>query len=646
MPGLPTLPLPFAWPRRLRVRSVPSGGDQRSRTGTRSLADLIAPAAVEVTRDHLRLEQQYVRVLAVTGYPRTVSPGWLDPLLRFAEPLEVSLHLNRLESAPMISTLTHQLAALHSSRLLADRHGRLADPERETAYEDAERLRDALQRGDQQVFSVSLYVQVRATSPQGLDLLTQRVERTLDGMLTQSRVALFEQDRGFASCLPQADDRLGVGHNMDTSSVVTMFPFSASALTMPAGVLYGIATDSQTPVLIDPFDRSLENSNLAIFATSGAGKSFFCKLLLLRSMLRGIDAIVIDPEDEYRVLCRAVDGQYVRLASSSGQHLNPFDLPLGDSTDGEERDPLAEQVVALLAFLELMAAEPGQPLTNQECGLLDRALHQTYAEAGIQRGRPATYARPAPLLRDLYGVLTRSEDAVAQDLASRLERYVLGSLAGLFDGPTNVALDSRFLVFNLQRLERELRPLAIHAITSFVWSRVRQEIRPRLLVVDEAWSLLQYEQGAAFLDAMARRARKYALGLVTITQDVADALGNAHGRTVLTNAACTLLLKQSSSTIGPVADAFALSNEERHYLLGAAKGEGLLFCRNTHLALRVVASPKEYALATTAPQDRTASDVAQSGQSRPWLDQDGAGTTRPLRPSAKDLRRRYEESEA
>jgi conjugal transfer ATP-binding protein TraC len=401
-----------------------------------------------------------------------------------------------------------------------------------------------------------------------------------------------------------------------------MFPFSSSALTMPAGVLYGIATASHSPVLIDPFDRSLENSNLAIFATSGAGKSFFCKLLLLRSRLRGIDAIVIDPEDEYRALCRALEGQYVRLASTSGQHLNPFDLPLDD------------------AFLELMLAELDRPLSNQERGLLDRALHQTYAEAGIQRGRPATYGRPAPLLRDLYGVLTRSEDAVARGLASRLERYVLGSLAGLFAGPTNVALDSRFLVFNLQRLERELQPLAIHAITAFVWNRVRQEVRPRLLVVDEAWSLLQYEQGAAFLGAMARRARKYALGLVTITQDVADALGNAHGRTVLTNAACTLLLKQSSSTIGPVAEAFALSDEERHYLLGAAKGEGLLFCRNTHLALHVVASAKEYALATSAPQDRTAGDVAQSSS---WMDPEGG--TRPPYPGATKPDRWHHESE-
>lgn len=644
MTVLPAFSLPPSWRRRRRTHPLLASTEPCSRTGTRSIADLIAPAAVEVTRDHLRLEQQYVRILAVTGYPRTVSPGWLDPLLLFDEPIEISLHITRLESAPMIATLTQQLAALESSRRQADRHGRLADPERDTAAKDAGWLRNVLQRGDQQVFDVALYVQVRATSPGALDLLTQRVERTLAGMLAQSRVSLFEQDRGFLSCLPQAQDRLLAAQTMDTTSVVTMFPFSSSAITMPAGVLYGVATASQSPVLIDSFDRSLENSNLAIFATSGAGKSFFCKLLLMRGMLRGIDAIVIDPEDEYRALCRAVDGQYVRLASTSGQHLNPFDVPLGDPTDGDGRDPLAEQVVALLAFLELMVAEPDHPLTTHERGLLDRALYQTYAEADIQRGRPATYARPAPLLRDLYGVLVRSEDSVAQGLASRLERYVLGSLAGLFDGPTNVALDSRFLVFNLQRLERELRPLAIHAITSFVWSRVRQEIRPRLLVVDEAWSLLQYEQGAAFLDAMARRARKYALGLVTITQDVADALSNAHGRTVLTNAACTLLLKQSPSTLGPVADAFALSDEERHYLLGAAKGEGLLFCRNTRLALRVVASPREYALATTAPQDRTVGDVAPPGQPRVWSGDEES--TRPRGSASARSRPRFEESEA
>ncbi|MGI8915256.1 MAG: VirB4-like conjugal transfer ATPase, CD1110 family [Chloroflexota bacterium] len=607
--------------------------EQRLALGARSLADFIAPAAVEVARNHVRLEHQYVRVLAVTGYPRTVSPGWLDALLAFAEPIEVSLHLTPLASRPMIATLTHKLVGLDSSRVLADRQGRLSDPERETAYADADQLREALQRGDERLFSVSLYVQIRATSPTALDALTQQVEGALAGILAQSRVALWEQDRAFRSCLPQGQDHLGIYHNLDTSSVATMFPFSSSNLTMPRGLLYGIATKSHAPVMVDPFDASLDNSNLTIFATSGAGKSYFCKLLLLRALLQGIDAIIIDPEDEYRALCQAVDGQYVRLASTSPHQINPFDLPPPDPTDREGRDPLAEQVTAVTALLELLLTDADLPLGAHERGLLDRAIYQTYATAGIHPGIPASYTRPAPLLRDLHAVLAASTDPATRRMADDLQRYVQGALAGLFAGPTNVALDRPCVVFNLQALETELRPVGIHLVTNFVWRQVRRQRRPRLLVVDEAWSLLQYPQGAAFLAGMARRARKYSLGLVTITQDVADALATPHGRTVLTNAASSLLLKQSASTIETVANAFALSSEERQYLLAAPRGEGLFCCRGARVALRVAASPREHTLATTAPQDLAARDAAETPVSAVPSEETFSGAA-PFAPAA------------
>lgn len=603
------LPVPRSWRSwRPLWTPAPASIDQRSwQSGARTLADLIAPAAVELTPDHVRLERQLVRVLAVTAYPRSVSPGWLAPLLAFAEPIEVSLHVMPLESGPMVSALTHKLAALHSSRMLADRQGRLADPERETAYADTERLREDLQRGVERVFGVALYVTIRADDREELDARTRQVERFLAGMLAHSRVAYFEQDLGFHACLPEGNDQLAVTHNLDTSSLATMFPFAAHPLAMPAGVLYGVATDSLAPVIVDPFDASLENANLTIFATSGAGKSYFTKLLLLRTLLLGIEAIIIDPEDEYRAVCRAVDGQEVRLASTSAQHINPFDLPPPPSArDGEGRDPLDEQVAALVGLGDVLLAEAGRPLGTAERGILDRALYQTYAEAGIQRGWLSTYAQPAPLLRDLYAVLQRADDPIARGLADRLHRYVHGSLAGLFAGPTNVALQRPCVVFTMQALEPELRPLAIHLITSFIWNQVREAPRGRLLVIDEAWALLQHEDGARFLGSMTRRARKYHLGLVTITQDVADALGSAQGRTILATAASTLLLKQSAATIGPLSGAFRLSAAERQYLLGAAPGEGLLSCRGARLPLRILASAREHALATTSPRDLAA----------------------------------------
>ncbi len=586
-------------------RPTLSPDESRLAMGTRSVADLIAPGAVEVTRDHVRLEHQYVRTLTVTGYPRSVGAGWLAPLLEFEEPIEVSLHVVPMESGQMVSTLSRKLVQLQSSRLFADRSGRLADPEREVAYEDVERLRDALQRGQERIFSVSLYLLLRSGSRAELDALTHRVERTLAGMLAHSRVAYLEQDAGLRSCLPQGQDHMLVYRNMDTSSLATMFPFSASSLTMEHGVFYGIAAHSRTPVLVDPFDDQLENANLVLFATSGAGKSYFTKLLLLRTLVQGVEAIIIDPEDEYRALCTAVDGQYVRLASFSTQQINPFDLPPGDASDGEGRDPLSEQIVAVLALLELMLADPRHPLSPDERALLDATIYQTYAKAGITRDQ-GTHERPAPLLRDLHALLAASDEPLARGLAPRLGRYVHGSLGGLFSGPTNLSLDRRCVVFNIQALEPELRPLGIHLITAFVWRHIRRSRRPRLLVIDEAWSLLQFPEGGAFLAAMARRARKYYLGLVTITQDVADFLGTEHGSTVLGNAACKLLLKQSSTTIGPVAEAFGLSAEERHALLGASKGEGLFFACGSRMALRIEASGTEHEIATTSPRDLAA----------------------------------------
>ncbi|MFN8472763.1 MAG: ATP-binding protein [Anaerolineae bacterium] len=629
--------MPFISLRRSRAAHPGTGPHQERFTlGMRSIADLIAPAAVEMARTHMRLDTQYARTLVVVGYPRSVSPGWLSPLIDFEEPLEISLHAYPLETGQMVTALSHKMVQLHSSRLLAARGGRLADPEREVAYEDAERLRDALQRGEEKVFSVSLYILLRAGSLAALDQLTRRVEVTLDGMLAHSRVAILEQDSGFRSCLPEGQDRLRVFRNLDTSSLATMFPFSSSTLTMERGVLYGIARHNHSPVIVDPFDDSLENANAVIFAKSGAGKSYFTKLMALRNLLLGVDFLVIDPEDEYRPLCDAVDGQLIRLAGSSPHHLNPFDLPPA-SDEQDAPDPLAEHIAALGGLLEIMLAERGKPLAVQERATLDAALYHTYRSAGITE-EPATHSRPAPLLKDLHGVLAWMHDDTAASLATRLRRFVDGSLAGLFSAPTNVALDRRLVVFNVQALGPELRPLGIHLIANFVWNSVRRQRRPRLLIIDEAWSLMQNPEGGAFLSSMARRARKYYLGLVTITQDVADFLGSEHGRTVLTNAALKFLMKQDSATIEPVVAVFQLSPEERQFLLAAGKGEGLFFARGSHMALKVEASPLEHRLATTAPRElaqradaqdalllRTLDDIGDNGRTPRRTERQGRG---------------------
>jgi conjugal transfer ATP-binding protein TraC len=635
--------------------------------GTRTPGDLIAPAAVQVAPDRVRLDRQFVRVLKVTGYPRTVGAGWLEPLFGLGAPVEVSMHLHPLPSGDLVRSLTRKLAQLQSSRLRDARTGRLEDPQREVAFEDAERLRDALQRGEEKVFSASLYVLLRAPSPDALDALTRRVEVTLAAMLVESRVAVFEQGAGLRACLPYARDELLAYRNLDTSSVATTFPFAAATPSTEEGVLYGIAAGSHAPVVLDPFDPALENANHVVFARSGAGKSFATKLLALRQLVHGVDVLVIDPEDEYRRLCDGVgaDGQYVRLSSASAHRLNPFDLPTqpapparpapaaaesggpegepaheghgapdaGDAADaadtadaGDTGDGLAEQVASLIALCELMLAEPGARLGPHERAVLDRAMYRTYAAAGITPD-PATHGHEAPVMRDLLAVLTDDPDAAADGLVARLGRFVNGSLAGLFAGPTNVALDRPLTVFNVQALEAELRPVAIHLITTFIWGQVRRVRRPRLLVVDEAWTLLQHAEGGAFLAALARRARKYHLGLVCISQDVADFLASEHGRTVLANAAVKLMMKQDPSSIEPVAAALQLSREERRFLLGAGKGDALLLARGARVPLKVEASRHEYRLATTTPADLAATDASSPAGSTPTATAAAARTT-------------------
>ncbi|MCZ2110100.1 MAG: ATP-binding protein, partial [Dehalococcoidia bacterium] len=523
-----------------RRRHLPSVDDLRFEKGTRSAIDHLAPAAIEASRSHLVIDGRHVRVLGVADYPRYVFPNWLERLIDFDEPLDLSIHIDPLDSATTVRRLTHKLVELQSSRLLDARSGKIASAEREVAYEDVERLRDALQRGEERVFSVSMYLCLRSGSVSALDDLHGRVETTLGGMMASARPALFEMLPAFLSCVPAGRDYLGRYRNLDTTSTATMIPFTSSHLSADSGILYGISVHNNSLVVADPFSRDLENANKVVFAKSGAGKSYACKVEALRALMRGVDYYIIDPEDEYGRICEAVGGQYVRLSGSSAHHINPFDLAEGSDRDDETRDALTERLLALQGLLGLMLADRNESLTQRERGALDRALLETYRRMGITRD-PATHDRPPPLLRDLYEVL-REDDSLG--LADRLERYVDGSLGEVFSSPTSVELDRPFVVFNLRGLEAELRPLGVYLIADHIWREVRRSQKPRMLLIDEAWSLIQHEEGARFLASMARQARKHYLGLTTVTQDVEDFLATAEGHTVLANSSVQLLMRQ------------------------------------------------------------------------------------------------------
>ncbi|MPZ49985.1 MAG: conjugal transfer protein TraC [Dehalococcoidia bacterium] len=590
--------LPRARHRRTERRSAT---EERFQRGTRAVLDLVSPAGLDAAKSHLTLDDRFVRILGLTEYPRYVYANWLGRLIDFDSPLDVSLHLEPLDSNATIRQLTHRLVEFQSSRMLDARNGKIASAEREIAYEDVERLRDALQRGEERVFSTSLYFCLRSPSLNGLNDVTRRVDAALNGMLASARPTLYEMLPGLLSCLPGGQDHLGRCRNLETTSLATMIPFTSSHLSMERGILYGTSVHNSSLVIFDPFSRDLENANKVVFAKSGAGKSYACKVEALRALMLGVEYYVIDPEDEYRRLCDAVDGQYIRLSGSSAHRINPFDLPAAASSkDSEGSDPLTERFQSLQGLLGLMLADRGSTLGQREKGALDAALIETYRRAGITRD-PQTHKHPAPVLRDLFNLLR--EQGESHGLADRLERYVDGSLGQVFSSPTSVDLDRPFVVFNVRDLDADLRPLGVYLIADYIWRQVRTRRRPRMLLIDEAWSLMQHQEGARFLSSMARQARKYYLGLTTVTQDVEDFLATPEGHTVLANSSVQLLMRQDSSTIDAVSQTFRLSAGEREFLLACRKGEGLFFAQGNHIALRVEASPMEHSLVTTDPAE-------------------------------------------
>ncbi|MBA3822286.1 MAG: ATP-binding protein [Ktedonobacterales bacterium] len=577
-----------------------------------TIADLLAPAAAEIGAQHITLDGEYARVFAVVGYPRYVYPGWLAQLIALDIPLEWSIHLRPRDSATMIQRLSRQMVEFRASEILETRQGRMPDPERMLAYADVERLRDHLQHGDEKIFEVAIYGIVRAPSEQALNERFAQVQAALSAMLLVAHPATFEQDIAFGSCLPEARDRWNRSRLLDSSTIATAFPFASANLSMPDGILYGV-DGSGGLVILDPFSSQLENANQVVFAKSGAGKSYACKIQAVRSLMTGTAICVIDPENEWGRLCAAVGGQLIHLRPGSPQHVNPFDLfqdTSGTASSEEDRgDLLAEKILSLITLMDLLLADHVQgratTLSQREKSFLERVLFETYHRHGIYTD-PQTHAHPAPLLSDVYAVLTSG--ACGPDdfhLGDRLQRYVTGSMAHLFNAPTNVALANKFVVFNIREMEAELRPIGLFMIADFVWTRMRREHarQPRQLFIDEAWSLMQFPEGGRFLSDMARRARKYYLGLVTITQDVEDFLTNEHGRTVLVNASIKILMKQDASTIASVAGAFHLSQGERSFILGCNKGEGLLFARNAHVALHVDSSEWEHHLVTSDPSE-------------------------------------------
>ncbi len=573
--------------------------------GVTTLRDLIAPSSLEIHSSYFRLGTKYGRTMYVYAYPRQIYTGWLSALINIDEVIDISLFIYPVESEVVLKNLRKKVTQMEASLSINNEKGLTRDPALEAAINDAEELRDQIQLGAERFFRFGLYVTLYADSLDELGFVQHKIETLFGQQMVFSKIASSQQEQGLNCTIPQMSDQLQIRRNMNTGSISTSFPFTSADLTQENGVLYGINMHNNGLVIFDRF--SLENANMVVFAKSGAGKSFTVKLEALRSMMTGSEIIIIDPENEYQKLCDAVGGSYIRLSLSSNTRINPFDLPRVIDTD-EADNALRSNLITLHGLLKLMlggtqvtaAGVPLAAMTPTEEADLDQALIDTYARLGITSD-PLTHQSTPPTISDLYDTLLHMGGTGPQ-LAQRLRKYTTGTFAGIFSQQSNIDINNPMVVFNIRDLEDELRPVALYIVISHIWNVVRAEQKRRMLIVDEAWQLMKYDDSANFMFSLAKRARKYYLGLTTVTQDVEDFMGSKMGRAIIQNSSITLLLKQSSSAVDVISDVFKLTEEEKKRLSNFPIGQGLFFAGQNHVHIQIEASPTEKQLITTNPQ--------------------------------------------
>jgi conjugal transfer ATP-binding protein TraC len=576
--------------------------------GITALRDFIAPSSLELSSAYFRLGTRMARTYYVYGYPRQLYTGWLSGLVNIDEVMDISMFVYPVESQVVLENLRKKVTQLEAGIELDSEHGKIRDPGKQVAVQDAEEMRDKLQVGEERFFRFSLYFTVYASSQDELEFVSHKIESMLGQQLIYSKPASSQQEQGLNSTVPQFEDQLQIRRNFSTGALSTSFPFTSADLSDDHGVLYGINMHNSGLVIFDRF--SLENGNSVVFAKSGAGKSFTVKLEALRSLMFGTEIFIIDPENEYERMADAVGGAYVRLSLNSATRINPFDLP--KVVDTEEADnALRSNLITLHGLLRLMMGGAQSQILGGNSALtpalnpveesdLDAALIETYAKAGITND-PLTHTGTPPTISDLYETLLHMGGTGPQ-LAQRLREYTSGTFAGIFSQQSNININNPLIVFNVRDLEDELRPVAMYIVLNYIWNKTKTDRKRRILIVDEAWQLMKYEDSANFLFSLAKRARKYNLGITTITQDVEDFMGSRMGRAIVANASMQFLLKQSPSAVDVLADVFKLTSEEHKRLSQFPVGQGLFFAGSNHVHIQVVASATETGLITTNPE--------------------------------------------
>jgi type IV secretory pathway VirB4 component len=553
--------------------------------GSVSIKDIVAPSFIEVDFNHLKVDDKYYRTLYVVGYPRYVSANWLYSLITFDHPLYLSMYIYPAESKTVLEDLKRKIAEMEATIENDMKAGKVVDPTVQVALDDALALQAELAKGAERFFQFGLYVTIPSDSLDELNNLTKEVDSILGSLMIVARQATLEMEEGFKATLPMFYDRLAVWRNMDTTSLALTFPFATASLTRNEGILYGVNQHDGSLIIFDRF--TLENANAVILGKSGGGKSFLIKLEALRLLMMGVDVLIVDPENEYKKLSESVGGEFVEFSMSSQYKINPFDL----TTINPEPDELSNKILDLHSLMRVIMGD----LTPSQDALLDRALVMVYRDKGITQD-PETFKNEPPLLEDLYKILTGMETPEAKELADRLEKFVQGSAAGIFNQKSSFDIKNPFTVFGVRDLEENLRPVAMYIILDYIWNRVRRDRKKRVLVVDEAWYLIKHKDSGAYLHSFAKRARKYQLGLTTITQDVEDFLSTPEGKAIITNSSLQIILKQSTAAVEKITETFYLTGGEKHFLLSAGVGEGLFFAGQNHVGFRVIASDEEKTL--------------------------------------------------
>ncbi|MEK7559721.1 MAG: DUF87 domain-containing protein [Patescibacteria group bacterium] len=561
------------------------------RTGVLELKDVIAPSALEINSNYVRLGEKYARTLFIFSLPRYLSSNWFSPIINLDKIFDVSIFVHPVDTALILRRLQRKVAEVQSQINIRQEKGLVRDPVLDTAYQDLESLRDKLQQAQEKLFSFGIYITIYANTQDELNKVETEIKSMLESRLVYAKSALFQQKEGLDSVFPTASDILKINNYLNSSPASSIFPFVSFDLTSNKGILYGVNSHNNSLIFFDRF--SMENYNSVIFAKAGAGKSYATKLEVLRSLMFDTDVVVIDPEREYEYLSEATGGKYFSISLASKHHINPFELPM-PREDESPADTLRSHIINLVGLFRIMLGG----LTPEEDAIMDRAIAETYASRDITPASDFSKANP-PILSDLELIVANMEGG--ESLAQRLRKFTQGTWANFINQPTNVDINNKFVVFSVRDMEDELRPVAMYLIVNYIWSAIRAKLQKRLLVVDEAWWIMKNEQGASFLSGIAKRARKYFLGLCTITQDVSDFLNSPYGPTIINNSSIQILLKQSPSAIDQLKEVFKLTEEEKFLLLESDVGEGIFFAGLKHVAIKVLASYTEDQLITSDP---------------------------------------------